>query len=286
MIRQKPVLRKPGGSNARVGRDMSELAPPPRLSQHRILIVNDDGVDAEGLRLLEELAREISDDIWVVAPDEEKSGFSHSISMTIPIRVRKINERRYAVKGTPTDCALLAIYEFMGGEKPTVLLSGINRGANLAEDITYSGTAAAAMEGALLGVRSIALSQVFAIGGEANWATAREFAPAILRRLLACDWEPGSFVNVNFPDCPPEAVTETLVTTQGRRLPGSFRPVRRVDERNFPYYWIKLAYETGDLEAGTDLHAIAHNTISVTPMQLDLTSNTFRHYLDRTFKEA
>ncbi|HEY1944058.1 MAG TPA: 5'/3'-nucleotidase SurE [Roseiarcus sp.] len=263
---------------------MSELAPPPRLSQHRVLIVNDDGIDSGGIKMLEELARQFTDDVWVVAPDEEKSGFSHSISMTIPIRVRRIDERHYAVKGTPTDCALLAIYEFMGGEKPTALLSGINRGANLAEDITYSGTAAAAMEGALLGVRSIALSQVFTIGGEVHWATARRFAPAILERLLTCDWEPGSFVNVNFPDAPPEAVTQTRVTTQGRRLPGSFRPVRRIDERNFPYYWIKLAYETGSLEAGTDLLAIAENAISVTPMQLDLTSNTFRHYLDRTFR--
>jgi 5'-nucleotidase len=205
--------------------------------------------------------------------------------MTIPIRVRKIDDRHYAVKGTPTDCALLAIYDFMGDEKPTALLSGINRGANLAEDITYSGTAAAAMEGALLGVRSIALSQVFKIGCDVHWATSLRFTPPLLKHLLTCDWEPGSFVNVNFPDCPPEAVTETRVTTQGRRLPGSFRPVRRIDERNFPYYWIKLAYETGSLEAGTDLLAVTENAISVTPMQLDLTSNSFRHYLDRTLKQ-
>jgi 5'-nucleotidase len=265
---------------------MSELAAPSHLSDHRVLIVNDDGIDGPGLRLLEEIARQFTNDVWVVAPDEEKSGFSHSISMTIPIRARKIDERRFAVKGTPTDCALLAIYEFMGEKRPTVLLSGINRGANLAEDITYSGTAAAAMEGALLGVRSIALSQVFTIGGPVHWATARQFAPAVLRRLLTCDWEPGSFVNVNFPDAPPEAVTETRVTTQGRRLPGSFRPVKRIDERNFPYYWIKLAYETGNLETGTDLLAIAENAISVTPMQLDLTSNAFRHYLHGAFKET
>ena len=265
---------------------MTDLSPPARPAQHRILIVNDDGIEAEGLKLLYELARDITEDVWVVAPDEEKSGFSHSVSMTVPIRVRKIDERRYAIKGTPTDCALLAIYDFMADAKPTVLLSGVNRGANLAEDITYSGTAAAAMEGALLGVRSIALSQVFKHGDEARWATARRFAPAILRQLLACDWEPGSFVNVNFPDCPPEEVKEVRVTTQGRRLPGSFRPVRRVDERNFPYYWIKLAYETGALEAGTDLAAIADKAISVTPMQLDLTSNSFRHYLDGVFRQA
>lgn len=265
---------------------MSELQPPSTLGEHKILIVNDDGIDSLGIKMLEEMAREFTNDIWVVAPDEEKSGFSHSISMTVPIRARKLDDRHYAVKGTPTDCALLAIHEFMGERKPTALLSGVNRGANLAEDITYSGTAAAAMEGALLGVRSIALSQVFTIGGETHWTTARQFAPPILKHLLTCDWEPGSFVNVNFPDCLPEAVTGTRVTTQGRRLPGSFRPVRRVDERNFPYYWIKLAYEVGALEEGTDLLAIAENAVSVTPMQLDLTSNTFRHYLDRTLKAA
>ena len=263
---------------------MPEHAPPAAQSQHRILVVNDDGIEAPGIKLLEELAREISDDVWVVAPDEEKSGFSHSISMTIPVRVRQIDARHFAVRGTPTDCALLAIHDFMGDRKPTALLSGVNRGANLAEDITYSGTAAAAMEGALLGVRSIALSQVFEIGGEVHWATARRFAPDILRRLLTCDWEPGSFVNVNFPDCPPEAVTGVSLTTQDRRQPGSFRPVRRVDERGVPYYWIKLAYDVGEMQAGGDLLAISQNAISITPMQMDMTANSFRHYLERTFR--
>ncbi len=259
---------------------MSDLKPPAKLGDHRVLIINDDGIEAHGIKLLEEIAREFTDDVWVVAPDEEKSGFSHSISMTIPIRVRKVDERHFAVKGTPTDCALLAIYEFLGGRPPTVLLSGINRGANLAEDITYSGTAAAAMEGALLGIRSIALSQVFEIGGQVHWSTARHFAPPLLERLLACNWELGSFVNVNFPDAPPEKVRRTRVTTQGRRLPGSFRPVRRVDERDFPYYWIKLTYKTGELEDGTDLRAVGENEVSVTPMHLDFTSNPFRHALE------
>jgi 5'-nucleotidase len=259
---------------------LPDLTPPGSLNDNRVLIINDDGIDAPGLKLLEELARELTNDVWVVAPDEEKSGFSHSISMTVPIRVRKLDDRHFAVKGTPTDCALLALYEFME-RPPTVLVSGINRGANLAEDITYSGTAAAAMEGALLGIRSIALSQVFAFGGPVHWTTARAFTPPLLRRLLACNWEPGTFVNVNFPDVPPERVVGTRVTSQGRRLPGSFRPVRRVDEREFPYYWIKLTYNVGELEEGTDLHAIAANEVSVTPMHLDFTSIGFRQYLDR-----
>jgi 5'-nucleotidase len=263
---------------------MPSLAASP--NPHRILVVNDDGIEAEGIKLLEELALRWTDDVWVVAPDEEKSGFSHSISMTVPVRMRKIDDRHFAVKGTPTDCALLGIYELMRGLPPTVLLSGVNRGANLAEDVTYSGTAAAAMEGALLGIRSIALSQVFTIGGEVHWQTARRYAPAVLEKLFACDWQPGSFVNVNFPDAPPDKVTGERVTSQSRRLPGSFKPVRRVDERNFPYYWIKLAYETAELEVGGDLRAIAENAISITPLQMDMTANTFRQYLDQKFRGA
>ena len=143
------------------------------------------------------------------------------------------------------------------------------------------------MEGALLGVRSIALSQVFTIGGEVHWATARRFRAA--NPEATCSPATGSRAVSSTSTSPTrhrKPSTGTRVTTQGRRLPGSFRPVRRVDERNFPYYWIKLAYEIGDLEEGTDLQAIAERAISVTPMQLDLTSNPFRHYLDRTLKAA
>jgi 5'-nucleotidase len=263
---------------------MSDLAPLARLSDHRVLIVNDDGIHGDGIKLLEELVRTFTDDVWVVAPDEERSGASHSLSLTDPVRVRKLDERHYAVKGTPTDCTLLAVWELME-HRPTLLLSGINRGANLAEDITYSGTAAAAMEGTLLGIRSIALSQVFSAGGEPYWETARRFALPALEKLLTCDWQPGSFVSINFPDAPPEAVTGTHITTQGQRLPGSFRPTKRVDGRNVPYYWIKSAYSVGALEAETDLAAIANNAVSITPFQLDMTAHTFRHYLTSTFAQ-
>ena len=257
---------------------MPDVKPPAKLGDHRVLIVNDDGVEAHGIKLLEEIAREFTDDVWVVAPDEEKSGFSHSISMTIPIRVRKIDDRHFAVKGTPTDCALLAIYEFMGGRPPTVLLSGINRGANLAEDITYSGTAAAAMEGALLGIRSIALSQVFDHRRPGALVDRRRFAPPILERLLSCDWEPGQLRQrqLSRRAAPEKAGRRSRSQRKVVGCPGSFRPVRRVDERDFPYYWIKLTYKTGALEDGTDLRAIADNEVSVTPMHLDFTSSAFR----------
>jgi 5'-nucleotidase len=241
-------------------------------------------VNARGLKLLEAVARKLSDDVWIVAPTEEQSGAGHSLTLTTPVRLRKHDDRRFSVTGTPTDAVMLALAHVMKDSPPDVILSGINRGANLAEDITYSGTAAAAMEGTFLGIRSIAFSQVFTLGSEAPWETARRFAPVVLDKLLTCDWEPGTFVNVNFPDCGPDEVSGLRVTTQGQRLPGSFRPERRVDARHVPYYWIRLAYQDGTPAAGTDLEAMADRAVSVTPMHLDLTAHPFRRYLDAHFR--
>ena len=262
---------------------MSHLSAPARLSDHRILLVNDDGIHSPGLELLEEIVRGFTDDVWVVAPDEERSGASHSLSLTVPIRLRRIDDRHFAIKGTPTDCTVLAVWELMKDLRPTALLSGINRGANLADDITYSGTAAAAIEGTLLGIRSVALSQVFTPGGEPNWDTARRFGRPALERLLTCDWPPGSFVNVNFPNAAPDEVSGMRVTTQGQRLPGSYRPMKRIDGRNVPYYWIKASHCVGDVEAETDLAAVADKAVSITPLQLDMTAHSFKHYLSREF---
>lgn len=258
------------------------------LSGQRVLITNDDGIHAPGIALLEELVRRQTDDVWVVAPAEEHSGASHAISMHDPVRVRKVDERHFAIKGTPTDCALMGIYELMP-KPPTLILSGINWGENLAEDLLYSGTAATAMEGALLGVPALAFSQVHAYG-KVHWETAEAFLPDVLERVLAAGIDPGTFVNVNFPPVAPEAVTGVRVTDQGRRAPGSFRPERRVDARTRPYYWIKITYldrdrradggddlgdssDASDLQANTDLRAIADGAVSITPVQLDMTAH-------------
>jgi 5'-nucleotidase len=262
---------------------MTRSSGPHRAPPQRFLLVNDDGFGAPGLALLEELVRRFSDDVWVVAPDDERSGSAHSVSLTNPVRIRQVSDRRYAIKGTPTDCVLLAVWELMGKGPPIVVLSGVNRGANLADDITYSGTAAPGMEGALLGLRSIALSQVFTIGGEAFWETARKYAPVVLEQLLTCEWEPRTFVNVNFPDVPPQGVTGIQVTTLGQRLPGSFRPEQRLDARHVPYYWIRLAYREGDLVPGTDLAAIRGNAVSITPLHLDMTAHVFHRRLSEVY---
>lgn len=244
---------------------------PDAHADKRILIVNDDGIDGPGIVLLERIARQFSDDVWVVAPDEERSGAGQAISISHPIRYTQRGERHFSVRGTPTDCALLGINVFLEGRKPDILLSGINSGPNLAEDVHYSGTCAAAKEGALLGIPSFALSQMRSYGVPASWETSEAHLPGILRDLLAIDWRPGSFVNINVPNLPPADIAGVAITRQGQRLPGGFLPVRRVDERTVPYFWVKICPNAPELVAGTDLHAVAHGAISVTPMQLDMT---------------
>jgi 5'-nucleotidase len=243
------------------------------MTQPRVLIVNDDGIDAPGIVLLEKAVRRFTEDVWVVAPDEERSGAGHSLSMVHPVRLVQRDKRHFAVKGTPTDCALLGIHELVEGRKPDILLSGINRGPNLAEDVTYSGTASAAMEGAMLGIPSVALSQIIRYQSPIHWATAEAWAPKVIAALLEMAWKPGQFVNVNFPDCAPEDVTGIRATTQGMRPAGAFRPVRRVDERFVPYWWIKIGFPDGGNLAGNDLQAALDREVSVTPMQLDMTDH-------------
>ncbi len=259
---------------------------PKPFAASRILITNDDGIDAPGIKVLQEIVSEFTDDIWVVAPDHEKSGAGHSISLHVPIRLKRVSERAYAVIGTPTDCVLMAFHEILKDRKPTILLSGINSGANLAEDVTYSGTIAAAMEGTLLGVRSIAISTVRALDGQANWDGARRYAPELLKKLLSAEeWPKTSFININFPPCAADEITGTRVTHQGQRPPGAFSIDARVDNRHIPYYWVKISYPKGALATDSDLHAIDDNAISVTPIQLDYTNYNWRSQLSGLLRE-
>lgn len=242
----------------------------------RILLTNDDGVNASGLKLLEEVARAFTDDLWIVAPAEEQSGTGHSLTLTRPVRLRRLGEKKYAVAGTPTDAVLMALFHLMPDERPDVIISGINRGANLAEDVTYSGTVSAAMEGALAGVRSIALSQVYAregLGDAVPFAAAEHWAPPVLEQLLAAEGElaPGTLVNVNFPALPPEEVQGVRVVRQGIRDYGRTRIVQRTDPRGYPYYWFGLGPTVETPGHSTDLEAIADGFVSVTPLHLDLT---------------
>jgi 5'-nucleotidase len=255
----------------------------------RILLTNDDGVHASGLRLLEQVARRFSDDIWVVAPAEEQSGTGHSLTLTRPIRLRKLDERRFAVAGTPTDAVLMALFHVMKDERPDVILSGINRGANLGEDVTYSGTVSATMEGALAGVRSIALSQSYAregMGDSVPFAAAEAWAERVLGPLLDEPMTPGTLVNVNFPALAAEEVRGIRVVRQGIRDYGRTQIIQRKDPRGYSYYWLGLGPMVQTPGHQTDLEAIADGFVSVTPLHLDLTHEPTLAQLQEQFGDG
>lgn len=240
----------------------------------RILLTNDDGVNAAGLKVLERLASRFSDDIWTVAPTEEQSGAGHSLTLTQPVRLRRLGERRFCVTGTPTDAVMMAISHIMKDHRPDLILSGVNRGANLAEDVTYSGTVSAAMEGALAGIPSIALSQGYAregMGDTVPFGAAEAWGEEVLRPLLSTTLEARTLVNVNFPALAPEAVKGIRVTQQGLRDYGRLRIVERTDPRGYNYFWFGLGPMIETPSHSTDLEAIADGYVTVTPLHLDLT---------------
>jgi 5'-nucleotidase len=259
-----------------------QFAPLTDLTKTRILVSNDDGVDAPGIRLLEKVARTLSDDVWVVAPHSEQSAVAHSLTTRRPLRIIKLDERRYAVDGTPTDSVLLGVRQLLKDDRPTLLLSGINRGGNLGEDVTYSGTVAAAMEGTLLGIPSIALSQQCNGNAPVRWATAEQWAPDLIRRLAAAGWPRNVLINVNFPDIAADLVTGIAAARQGKRKLGD-ELVERIDPRGQPYYWIGGQRHEDRGLAGTDLEAIYRGKVVVTPLCVDFTHQSTLHAMNALF---
>ena len=237
----------------------------------RILVTNDDGVHSPGIELLAAIASRYSDDVWVVAPDTERSGASHSVSLADPLRIREVGPKRFAVSGSPTDCVVLAVNHLCKDLRPTIILSGVNRGANTADDVTYSGTIAAAIEGVQLGIPAIAFSQIFKRGQPVPWQTARQHGEVLLQRLLDLDIAPGVLLNVNFPAVEPDAVRGVVVTRQGKRTQQQIAVKERVDSRGFPYFWLNFEHEVVNPPPGTDLAATEQGFISVTPLHVDMT---------------
>jgi 5'-nucleotidase len=226
----------------------------------------------------------LSDEVWIVAPEYDQSGVSHSLSLNDPLRLREVGEQRFAVKGTPTDCVIMGVRHILNG-KADLVLSGVNRGRNAAEDVTYSGTVAGAMEGAVLGIPSFALSQAYASANRdrPHWETAIQYGPDLVRKVLANGIPRDVLVNVNFPDCPPEEVKGIAVTSQGKRDQELLRIEGRRDGRGNPYYWIAFERMTAKLRDGTDLSALAEGRIAVTPLRLDLTDEPFMTKLAELF---
>jgi 5'-nucleotidase len=239
----------------------------------RILVTNDDGIHAPGLEIAEKIARALTDDVWIVAPETEQSGASHSLTLTLPLRLREIEPKRYALTGTPTDCVMMACAEVMKDKQPTLILSGVNRGSNLADDVTYSGTIAGAMEGCALGIPSIALSQSYGWteNAKVNWQAAEEYGPLVVKTLVDVGWPDGVLININFPDAELGPVKGIEVTSQGKRDLQTAALDRRVDARGNPYYWIGFKRVRSDPQAGTDLHAIYNRKVSITPLHMNLT---------------
>jgi 5'-nucleotidase len=236
----------------------------------RILVTNDDGINAPGLKVMEAIARAISDEVWVVAPEVNHSGAGHSLTLRRPLRTRRLSERHYAIDGTPTDCVLLALQNLLEEEKIDLILSGVNHGHNLGEDVTYSGTIAAAMEATLLQVPAIAFSQACHERHPVKWKTAEHWGPDIIRPLLSMEWPKDVLINVNFPDCVAPSVKGVQVTRQGKQKIGD-ELIERIDPRGEPYVWIGLSREEASHADGTDVAAVRAHYVSVTPIQLDMT---------------
>lgn len=252
----------------------------------RILITNDDGIHAPGLKVLETIAKELSRDVWVVAPEAEQSGSSHSLTIHLPLRVRRLSARRYAVSGTPTDCVAMGVHQVIPGRKPDLVLSGVNRGSNMGDDVTYSGTVAAAMEGCLLKIPSVALSQTVAPGHPVKWATASHHGPTVLRALLAAGWPEGVLMNVNFPDVLHTKVKDIAVCPQGERDYSDMIIDERTDARGNLYYWLGFRRVKGEPKARTDLAQVWGGGIAVTPLQLNLTHRPSLRELKKAFQDV
>lgn len=241
----------------------------------RILITNDDGIHGEGLVILEKIARTLTDDVWVVASELDQSGSSHSLTLREPLRIRSVGDKKYAISGTPTDCVLVAHSHLLKDKKPDFVFSGVNYGANLAEDVTYSGTIAAAMEGALLGIPSVAFSMNIQHLQPAKWDTALHFGPEIIKKISTMTLPENVLLNINFPDLEVDKIKGVRVTTQSHRY-GSDNLLECKDPRGKPYYWIgaamyRYAPDPKTLEAGSDLEAVYDGYISITPITLNLT---------------
>ncbi len=239
----------------------------------RILLSNDDGIDASGIKVLERIARTLSDDVWIVAPANEQSAASRALSIREPLRVSKRGEKSFAVWGTPTDSVMMGVLSLVDGKKPDLILSGINKGQNLAEHITLSGTIAAAIQGMELGIPSIALSQTYGFTETSfiHWETAEYYAPPILQRLFERKWPKDVVMNINFPDCLADQVSDVQMTRMGRRAQDQIEVHERADPGGRAYYWLGFnGRESSPLE-GTDLKAIQDKRISITPLHLDLT---------------
>lgn len=242
------------------------------LKKPLILLTNDDGINSEGLKKIKTYASQFSDNIFLSAPVSNCSGFGHSITLSRPLRINKLSENSYSCDGTPTDSILLFIQEILKGKKPDIILSGINLGSNLGDDLTYSGTVCSAFEGALLGVKSVAISlEKKNNSAKINWSGIDRYLKYILKVILSKDIGKDNFININFPDCDSSKIKGIKIVNQSRRKPGG-KFLRRKDSKGNYYFW-HTSLRSGISSKGTDAWAIKNNYIAITCCNISLSSN-------------
>lgn len=242
----------------------------------RILVTNDDGFDAPGLELLTEIAADISDEVWVIAPENDQSGTSMQVTLHQPLRVTTHSARRFAVRGTPADCVAVALNHFMKECPPQLILSGINAGYNCGDDTNLSGTVGAALAGLMLGVPSVAVSQACPNRKEVRWETARAHLPTVLQILLQQGWRKETCVSVNLPDAPPDQIQDMVWTRSSQKNISAFRIDARTDLRDGDYFWLALNRSAGELDNASDIAALKRNQIAVSCLGLDRSINPGR----------
>ncbi len=231
-----------------------------------ILVTNDDGIQSPGIKALAKALQSVGE-VYVLAPDRERSAVGHSLTLNHPLRADRIDSHTFAISGTPTDCVMMGVLGFLK-TKPDLVVSGINRGPNLGDDITYSGTVSAAIEGTLLGIPSFAIS--LAGRTELNFKPAGEFAKQVAQQILKNGLPKDTLLNVNIPAVPAKKIKGVQVVSQGKRIYRD-KLIEKTDPRGRSYYWIGGEEPAFKNEPGTDFRAIQENYISVTPLHLDLT---------------
>ncbi|HDV9413247.1 TPA: 5'/3'-nucleotidase SurE [Raoultella ornithinolytica] len=245
----------------------------------RILLVNDDGIDAPGIKLLERVAKQLTDEVWIVAPATDKSGVANSVSLREPVRVEPRGERRFAVHGTPADCVTVAVRQLMKEQPPQLLLSGINNGSNIGFETVLSGTVGAAITGLLLGIPSVALSQDKRPEDAVNWRTAEAFCLPVVETLLRRGLPLDCCLSINFPDLPAEKIRGIKATRQGIGKVKGLQVVPTTDPHGENYFWIRVEHGVTTFPEHSEAGAVSEGYISVTPLMFERTAMECWHQL-------
>ncbi len=262
------------------------LKIPAKLSEARILISNDDSIHSAGIKVLEEIALSITPHVWVVAPENQQSAAGHSLTLHMPLRIREYDERHISVYGTPTDSVLIGIHKVMKEFQPHLVLSGINHGQNTADDVTYSGTIAAAIEATLMGVPAIAFSQDLEDdhGSKPDWNIAREYVPQIIKALEGKEWDDNVLMSVNIPLKKAGIKPEIRVRPQGHFSLDEQEMIHCIDPRGRPYFWVGAPPKRDELNQTVDVGSLKAGHVTITPLALNLTHHPTLNMLNGLFK--